>query len=799
VRSWSSGFAAGALLLALPWSWRPWIVSGACALLLLSLPMVLLAVTRRGRRPLPPAVVVAACLGAALGVIWSAAHHERALADRIAHGGSRDAVPVIVRIEGDPVALPAGEGAALALRFRAEVLEGGPGNTLAGKTLRLSWYTAQPVRHGETWRLATTLRPPWGYANPAGFDFERWLLGQGIDGLGTIRRGERIAVGAPGWVVRTRERLGSFVGAQELAFGPVLLAQLTGATGGIPQAQWEVFRVTGTIHLMVISGLHIALAAGFGFWIGRGAARLLPAVLRRVDARKLGAGSGIACAAVYLALSGGGLPAVRACLMAAPALLLAAWGRRCQPESGVVVALAAILALDPLAVHQQGFWLSFGAVAILVLGYARRRGRRAWWVDLIGTQWLLTAAMAPILVVLIGAVPVSGIAANLLAVPVVSFGVVPLVLLAGLLADAWPAAAATSLWFADLIFRPLYAFLVWCAKVQQVYAEPGPGAALAASGAALAWLLGVSARRQIPLLLCLAGALMPRVADVQPGEFRVIALDVGQGDAILVDTARRRLLFDAGPAFPGGFETGSAVVVPNVVATGPARIDALVLSHADLDHVGGAAAVVSALRPVVTFASFARPETVACSTARWRWDGVEFRFVDVPRTGPGGRSPASNDGSCVLVVDNGRRRALLAGDVGAGIEARLIRPLADGVDLLFAPHHGSISSSSMAFVRVLGPRHVFVSAGLDNRYGHPHPRVVERYGKVGVELLRTDRQGALVWHSREPDKAFGWRVTEPPYWRGSTPAASAGGPAPGRASVDPNAAAGTSAVAAAGS
>jgi competence protein ComEC len=563
------------------------------------------------------------------------------------------------------------------------------------------------------------------------------------------------------------------VAGLELQHAPVLVALLVGVSGTIPAAQWDVFRVTGTIHLMVISGLHIGLAAGFGYAIGRVVARAAPWLLLRVDARTIGAWSGVGCGLAYLALSGGGLPALRACLMAGPALLLAAWGRRSQAASALLVALGVVLALEPLALHQQGFWLSFGAVGLLILRYGRRYGRQPAWVSVAGVQVLLTVGMAPLLVVLTGAVPMVAIVANLVAVPLISFAVVPLTLLGGLLAMPWPAAAAASFWFADQLFGPLYRFLSWCAQIPQLHAEPQPMHALVAGVGVLAWLFGLPRRQWLFVGLAVACTLLPRELALPAGEFRVIGLDVGQGDAILIDTASHRLLFDAGPAFPGGFDAGAAAVVPSLLATGPMRLDALVLSHEDLDHVGGAVAVERALAPAVVYASFPRPGAIPCDAREWRWDGVVFRFVTVARSGVEGRASGSNDGSCILLIDNGRRRVLLAGDIGAEVEGNLLRALPGGVDLLFAPHHGSGSSSSTAFVRVLRPARVFVSAGRDNRYGHPHPRVLARYRAIGAEILLTAERGALIWESALPDRPRGWRDARGPYWRGSVPARTA--------------------------
>jgi competence protein ComEC len=379
-----------------------------------------------------------------------------------------------------------------------------------------------------------------------------------------------------------------------------------------------------------------------------------------------------------------------------------------------------------------------------------------------------------LLVVLTGMVPLAGFMANLVAVPMVSAVVVPLTLTGGLLVPVWPAAGAGCFGLADAVLEALFAVLEWCAAAPLVVTEPGAlvaGFAVCAGGL---WLFEVSGGRRVLLLLCMGSALLPILPGIEPGEFRVVALDVGQGDAIMVDTARHRLLFDTGPAFPGGFETGSAVVVPSILATGKAAIDVLVLSHADLDHVGGAVAVSRALRVRRSYASFDSPGAMPCRSQTWTWDGVRFRFLEVPRPPPDDGAAGGNDDSCVLLVDDGHRRALLAGDVGARVERALLRSMPGRVDLLFAPHHGSRSSSSRAFLRFTRPEWVFVSAGRDNRYGHPHPEVRERYVALGANVRETARAGALTWRSGAPGLTAGQRDGRIPYWRGY--AAATGGP-----------------------
>jgi len=768
------GLIAGALLLALPWPlapealWRLPLAAGAgTALLGLGL-WVWRRITGFGLPGWRLMALTAA--GLCCGLTWSCLQHVRALEARIEPGGSADARRLLIRIASDPVVRPGAFPGQRAVRFDAEVLEGLPGHSVT--RLRLSWFEPPEVRRGETWRVAATVRAPRGFVNPGGFDQERRWMGQRIHGTGSVRRGERVTPAAPGSVsaslAAVRAALRTVALDAAPVAGPVVAALLTGDGSLLSEAQWAVFRATGTLHLMIISGLHIGLAVALGFAAGRWLWRLYPPLLLWLDVRKAGAWTGAGAGLAYTLLSGAGLPAVRACVMAVPLLLLAAWGRRVQTGASLRFALAAVLLLDPLAVHQQGFWLSFGAVTLLVVRFGRRYGREPAGVGLARAQWVLAVAMAPLLLGLTGTVPLVGPLANLVAVPLVSLLVVPLVLASGVLLGLAPAAAAACLWLADALLAPLLQLLERLAGLPQLAVDPGAFASLLAALAAALWLFGAGWRYQLPLWLALAVVLVPPPLGVAEGTFRLTVLDVGQGDAVLVDTARHRLLFDAGPAAPGGFEAGSTVVAPAVRATGPARLDALVLSHADLDHVGGAPGVLQHLSVGVIHASFDFPGSRDCEgQAPWRWDGVTFHLLTLPRSGPGGRPRDSNDGSCVLLVQAGGRRALLAGDIGVAVEMRLLRMLPGTLDVLLAPHHGSLTSSSRSFVRVTRPRWALFSAGLDNRYGHPHPRVVARYRDAGAGLLQTGGAGALRWNSAAPETAYGWRARRPPYWRGA--------------------------------
>ncbi|MFU8814105.1 MAG: DNA internalization-related competence protein ComEC/Rec2 [Pseudomonadales bacterium] len=779
------GFCCGALLLSLPWPAAPgwpvlvgFLVAGVLGSWFgLAVLMTRLGV-RSGRLSLGA--------GALLGILWSISAHGQALASRHVDSPTGDAVAITIEVISEPVVLsgPAHQGPAI--RFQARVAppptaapreRARPGAIAYGAVVRLSWYGAPTVMRGDVWTLRAVLRSPWSYANPGGFDYERWLFAAGIDATGYVRTGTLQARPAPGPLQRFRGFLQQALGNSGLPRQGILLALLTGDSGGISEQQWDTFRVTGTVHLMVISGLHVGLAAGLGFAVGRWLCLLYPPVALWLDGRKAGCIGGLTLAAGYVSVAGAGLPATRALVMAAGVLALLAWGRNGALGRTLVLALATLLLLQPLAIHQQGFWLSFGAVGILLLTLGRRQGREGRVLGLLRPQLALSLGMLPAVALFTGDLPWAGVPANLLAIPLVSLCVVPATLLGGVLAGISPVAAAAALWVADRVLGVVLVWLDWLARAPPLNGAGAVQGLLLAQAAALWWLLGPP-RRHLPVLaLCLALPFAQRLPDLAPGEYRVMALDVGQGAATVIDTRRHRLLFDAGPGFPSGFETGSSVVVPSVLASGSATVNAMVLSHDHLDHVGGASAVRRGLRVQRLLATTPTADADSCHGHDWRWDGVRFRLLDLPR--PPGAS--ENDRSCVLLVDDGRFRTLLGGDIGARVEAVLLRALlaeqpacqqhssscddAVRVHLVFAPHHGSATSSSPAMVRVLAPQLVFVEAGRNNRFGHPHPLVAQRYQRIGARLYQTGRHGALVWRSGEPLRVVRWRQDRSPYWR----------------------------------
>ena len=513
---------------------------------------------------------------------------------------------------------------------------------------------------------------------------------------------------------------------------------------------------------MVVSGLHVGLVGALGYWIGALALRAWPRALLWVPAPRAGGLVAVVMSGAYVLATGAGLPSQRAWLMFTMAVIYRLSGRRARRLRLLLLVFVALLVLSPEAVHRQGFWLSFAAVGSLLLVFDGRLQRTRPFVSFLRVQVTLAVGMAPWLTLLVGQVPLVGPLANLLTVGVMAFLVLP-----ASLASAATFVVAEPL--GERAFLALDWLLGWVVEVLvqlsgqlPMLVDPGVWFAAAAALGAAGLLTGAGGRPLVVLLLLWAAWARTPSLSVNPGEFRVTAFDVGQGSAISVDTHAHRLLFDAGPRFPSGFDLGAAAVVPSLVATGPPRLDVLVLSHADVDHAGGAAAVRRMMRVKRVFGPLGVESVELCEDGlSWQWDGVRFTFLNDDSADA---SASDNDRSCVLHVRGARRSVLMPGDITRRVEARIGRRIPP-VDLTFAPHHGSASSSSKAFVRLLRPRLVFVSAGRLNRFGHPHPHVVARYAEQHARVFVTGRHGALIWRSDQPERVRALRrARNTPYW-----------------------------------
>ena len=664
-----------------------------------------------------------------------------------------------ILIEGVVASIPERKNNALRFEFKIErTVDEALNLADLPRRVRVSWYRDAPqMAVGQTWRLMLRLKPAHGFMNPGGFDYEAWLFRRAIRATGYVRTGAHnqplnAQSARYDYVIDTwRARLAQGVhdSLPNSPFAGVFAALSVGVRSGIDDDQWQVLLDTGTNHLMAISGLHVGLIASLAFVAVRRVWTWWPMACAWWPAPKAAALAALVSALMYAALAGFSIPTQRAFIMVGVVALTVIMQRFHTPSRSLALALLVVLIVDPLAVEDVGFWLSFSAVAaILFVMGGRLRVGGLWW------QWgrvhfAIAIALLPLLLLMFQQASLIGPVANLVAVPVVGLIVTPLVLAGVALLVIQQDVAVMLLRLADGLFGLLWRFLQWCADLPfALVVQPMPAVWVALPAVVgVAWLLaprGVPGR-WVGGCLVAAAFLLP-VAKPPHGEAWFTLLDVGQGLAAVVETRSSVLVYDTGPRFSATFDTGEAVVVPFLRHRGREAVDMLVISHGDNDHIGGAASVLEK-RPVTRILTsvpeaFERGRAEVCRRGqRWQWDGVEFEVLH-----PSDVAPVSeNDGSCVLKVAAGGATLLLTGDIEAAAEHALTtqnhRALV--ADVLVVPHHGSRTSSTQSFVAAVNPRYALVPVGFANRYRLPNEAVMARYDQRDAVVMESWRHGAI--------------------------------------------------------
>lgn len=606
-----------------------------------------------------------------------------------------------------------------------------------------------PPRGGQCLSLTARLGSPRGSLNPGGFDYEGWLLERGIRAQG-YAVGQAVSSDACSWRLAgaidarreaIRQRLQDALAGKPYA--GIVVALAVGDQNAISDRQWTLFRQTGVTHLMSISGLHVTLLAGLVFALANAIWRRIPALALRWPARRAATLAGLATAFAYVALAGFGLPAQRTLYMLAT-VAVGLWLNRADSPSRILAASAAVVTLiDPWAALAPGFWLSFGAVAVLMyVGHGRLRPAPIWlgWAR---AQWAMTLALTPCLILLFHEVSLVSPLANALAIPLISLVAVPLVLAAAVVPV--DALAVLSHAVVSVVMTALTWLGQWPQPVWHGARPDWPALLLALLGAAV-----LLAPRGLPArwlgLVLLLPLLFPHIEKPKSGEYWLDMLDVGQGLAVVVRTAGHVLVYDAGPRFASGEDAGARTVAPFLFGQGIGRLDGMVISHADSDHSGGAASLAASHAPAWQLSSAPLPGARLCAAGQvWRWDGVTFEVLHPPRRYYELTGFSENDMSCVVKVSGRRGSALLTGDIERLAELSLLELSGPDLrsDIVLAPHHGSGGSSMADWVSRVQARLALVSVGHRNRFGHPSADVLERYRAAGAEVRRTDREGAL--------------------------------------------------------
>lgn len=675
--------------------------------------------------------------------------------------------------------------------------------TWGTKYHRTSLSRTPDIQPGQRWQLNVRLKRPHGNANPDGFDYELWLLEQGIRATGYVNNDPRLPDknllidsfdSTPmNWVNRIRSVLRERIyrALPDGEYAGVIVALVIGDQKAISQSDWEIFNRTGISHLVAISGLHItmisslfALLAGAlwrrSFFTGKQWPLILPA-------QKAAAIAGVVMALAYVALAGFGVPARRTlCMIIIVAVAL--WTGRLTRFSHTLLAAAGIICLfDPWALLQPGFWLSFGAVGMILYATSGRTrkidenpsrlGRFRHSLSMAAaTQWAVTIGLVPLTMLFFGRISVISPVANALAIPLVSTVVTPLALTGSILPEPVNAYVLT---VAHFLTKVLAMFLEWLSSFSfAVWTAPAPSFYLILFAmAGTLWMLAPKGWPHRYLgALCWLPLLLLTPAHPDHGEARMTVFDVGQGSSILIETQKHRLLFDTGPVYSSDSDAGDRVVIPYLTSRGIDSLDTIVVSHADSDHSGGLLTLTGKLLVKTIYSSIAPDSTLAqtlpdnrpCMDGQnWEWEGVRFEMLHPSSDDYLGENNKTNELSCVLKVSTSKYSILLTGDIGKREEEKLARRLGEKLksDILMAPHHGSNSSSTWPFLFAVKPDYAIYQVGYLNPYRHPDYRAESRYELLGIKTFRTDMDGAVSILLGDDIRIGQYRKTDARYWR----------------------------------
>ncbi len=728
-------------------------------------------------------------------------------------------------LQGRVAALPQSNSSGAKFAFEVDdIISGKEVLKKFPKRIYLSWQPAwrnpqaiPEVIPGQRWHFKAKLKRPYGSLNPYTFDFERWSFHQDFGASGSVRSAKllldkdialteiELRMELARW--HLRKKIQSML-PDNARYAGVLIALVMGDQNAIHQDDWQVFNATGIGHLISISGLHVTMLAGvgasFAAFIWR--RRTLPLI---APVSKVAAASGFLTAFIYAWLAGFQIPAQRTMYMVG-VVAFALWTGR-NPRSFDIWwwALAFVLLIDPMAPYTPGFWLSFGAVAAILyamgdssglLGVPTGKELEVHWKHRIfralreacRVQAVVTLALLPFTLYWFYQVSMASPLANAVAIPLVSYVVTPLAIAGALLPEfigRWlllPAHASMEYLAIALEWMASWNWAVIWSRQPEWWALVLSGCgmiyAIRPGDIVDSWrsrLLGITL--SIPLFVSPTAWITQ--SHIAHGEFKATILDIGQGTAVLIETANRRLLYDTGPIQGKKDDAGQRIILPYLRGRGIHHVDRMVISHSDSDHIGGAATLLKSIRfnlmmgslpntnPLLHNLQARKIPSLPCRFGQhWVWDGVEFMIwhPDEETVFADQYPGKPNEMSCVLEVRNHQSSLWLTGDVErqgeAEITERLDKKMLQAIgarELIFmAPHHGSKTSSSLELLKRLEPNQAFAQNGYRNRYGHPHPDVTARYEALEIPFYQTPQTGAQIWLFKNNAKSSAQ------FWRG---------------------------------
>jgi len=642
--------------------------------------------------------------------------------------------------------------------------------------LRLSWYyPPHKVSAGQSWQFFVKLKAPNGTLNPGGFDYEKWLFARHIGATGYIRQSNEAKLLSTQASWRSfsvvRQSLLDLLTQQKISADSLALvkALTLGDRSALSMSQWQVLAQSGTTHLMAISGLHIGLVAGMIYWLTFHCWLQVPPH-RYYSAPQVAAVCSFIAALSYAALAGFSVPTQRALVMVSVFMLTILLRRHVKSLDVFAIAFLVVLLVDPMAVLSVGFYLSFLAVFCIIYVLSGRLGRGNRWLSSLKLHVVVGLGLLPVLLFFFQQASFISPIANLVAIPIVSFVVVPLALLAVALLPGVPEISGFLLQIIDLFLQYLWQFLVFLvdfplASIVQAQSD------LWQIVVAMLGVFLLLAPRGIPArylgFIFILPLFLVHKDKLEVGAATLTLLDVGQGLSVVVETTEHTLVFDTGARFSDSFDMGKNVVLPFLHYQQITSIDTLVISHADNDHIGGAKSLLAEMPTEIILSSvpeqLADYKAVACYAEQsWQWDQVNFHMLSPSKKILKGE----NDNSCVLKIETVQGSFLLTGDIESAAEAVLIEQAEHlSAEVLIAPHHGSKTSSSVDFLAAVNPNVILIPAASPNRFSFPHAQVLDRYNKLGVSYFITGDSGALTVKLREDEvEVESYRAKHRRYW-----------------------------------
>ena len=720
-------------------------------------------------------LMIRAGVAFALGLAWATGHAWWQLQDDLAPPLEGHDVTVTGVVSSIPQHEPYG------IRFVFSTEDNG--EVHLPSQLQISWYSSDiQVHAGQRWQLLVKLKRRHGFANPGSFDYEGQLFREGIGATGYVRdtnQNHLLGVATGNVVLRLRAWLAERISTAipDSPMQGVVRGLAVGDQQAISGDQWQVFARTGISHLIAISGSHIGMVAFLFAWLG-GLLVYVPGAQRwKLAQQDLRAWCGLPAALGYSLLAGMSTPTLRTLVMITVYFATQLQRREVNVWSSYGVALLLVTLIDPFAPLAIGTWLSFGAVAVILLSQQGRIKRAVWWHEFLSLQAIVTLGLIPLLISAFGNVSLISPWVNLLAIPIFTLLLVPAVLIgcALLLMDA----SLGSWWLhhVALIMNSMYGGLQWCAALPMAtwYVPQSPMWVMCLMGAGTLLLV-------LPLLwparmcgmLCCLPALLWQTERIPANAFELVALDVGQGLSLVVRTSTHVLVYDTGPKFQSGTDTGALVVLPYLRAQGVRDIDTLMISHNDDDHAGGMQSVVQGMPvqhlllgpSVVTTQLPASAHLQRCQQGQhWEWDEVQFEVL-YPAASVDGLT--RNNTSCILRISAAGGSALLLGDAEAPVEQQLVSEnMITPTSIVVAGHHGSRSSSTPELVNAVNARQVIFSAGYLNRWSFPKTEVVHRWQLSGAHINSTIDAGAITLRVM-PDgirTPLWYRIPQRHYWQ----------------------------------